>query len=109
MNLFPGQPPQVAKQDHAGHPLACQPCEKLKGNSPVAGVQNISFKGQPVAEATVGSPLDQYHRPHVHLLVRCLDMADRPLQAQGPTSGIRHVLMATGVVESVDTDGFKRS
>ena len=43
----------------------------------------------------------------MHLLVRCLDMADRPLQAQRTTSGIRRVLMATGVAESDDKINIK--
>ena len=33
-HLHPGQPPQVARQVHAGHPLARQLSVRLKGNLP---------------------------------------------------------------------------
>ena len=63
--LQPGQPPQVAKQVHAGHPLACQPCEKLKGHCPVAGSPDELFR-TPVAGELEEPPLDQSHHPQNH-------------------------------------------
>ena len=95
MYLRLGHPPQDARQVHAGHLLACQPCEKLKGIPPKLPESRGIVQDTRSLEKLKEPPLDQSHHPQNHP-----GTEERLLEN-------RRVLKATGISRSGQIDKYK--